>query len=37
MRADRQGLIRLIHMAKRDLQLDDDTYRAILQRVAGKG
>lgn len=37
MRADRQGLIRLIHVAKRDLQLDDDTYRAILQRVAGKG
>ncbi len=36
MRADRQGLIRLIHVAKRDLQLDDDTYRAILQRVAGK-
>lgn len=37
MRADRQGLIRLIHVAKRDLQLDDDTYRTILQRVAGKG
>lgn len=37
MRADRQRLIRLIHVAKRDLQLDDDTYRAILQRVGGKG
>ena len=36
MRADRQRLIRLIHVAKRDLQLDDDTYRAILQRVGGK-
>ena len=28
MRADRQRLIRLIHVAKRNLQLDDDTYRA---------
>ena len=36
MRADRQRLIRLIHVAKRDLQLDDDTYRAILQRVGRK-
>lgn len=36
MRADRQRLIRLIHVAKRDLQLDDDIYRAILQRVGGK-
>ena len=36
MRADRQRLIRLIHVAKRNLQLDDDTYRAILQRVGRK-
>jgi len=32
----RQRLIRLIHVGKRDLSLDDDTYRAILQRFGGK-
>lgn len=31
--ADRNKLIQLIHVAKRDLQLEDDTYRAILQRI----
>ncbi|XLM22170.1 regulatory protein GemA, partial [Chromobacterium piscinae] len=30
---DRQRLIRLIHVAKRELALDDDSYRAILQRI----
>lgn len=30
---NRQRLIRLIHVAKRDLALDDDCYRAILQRI----
>lgn len=25
-----------IHVAKRDLKLDDDTYRAVLKRVTGK-
>ncbi|MFL7926016.1 gp16 family protein [Acinetobacter baumannii] len=33
---DRQRLIRLIHVAKRDLALDDETYRAILRRIANK-
>jgi len=32
----RQSLIRLIHVAKRDLALDDDTYRAMLLTVTGK-
>ncbi len=36
MRADRQRLIRLIHVAKRDLNLDDETYRTILQRFGKK-
>jgi phage gp16-like protein len=31
-----QRLIRLIHVAKRDLMLDDDTYRAALAAVTGK-
>lgn len=35
-RADRQGLIRLIHVAKKDLQLDDETYRSILMRIGKK-
>lgn len=34
--ADRPRLIRLIHVAKRDLSMDDDTYRAILQRIGKK-
>lgn len=34
--ADRQRLIRLIHVAKRDLSMDDDTYRTILQRIGKK-
>lgn len=33
---DRQRLIRLIHVAKRELVLDDDSYRAILQRIGKK-
>jgi len=32
----RQPLIRLIHVAKRDLALDDDTYRAMLMAATGK-
>ncbi len=36
MKMDRAGLIRLIHVGKRDLRLDDDTYRAILRRIGGK-
>jgi len=32
----RQGLIRLIHVAKRDLALDDETYRAMLTAVTGE-
>ena len=34
--ASRDRLIRLIHVAKRDLALDDETYRAALVAVAGK-
>lgn len=33
---NRQRLIRLIHVAKRDLAMDDETYRAILQRIGNK-
>ncbi|UTH73524.1 gp16 family protein [Chromobacterium sp. IIBBL 290-4] len=33
---DRQRLIRLIHVAKRELALEDDSYRAILQRIGKK-
>jgi phage gp16-like protein len=32
----RLQLIRLIHVAKRDLALDDDAYRAILRRIGNK-
>ena len=32
---DRAGLIRLIHVARRDLALDDDAYRAIIQAQTG--
>lgn len=32
----RQKLIRLIHVAKRDLAMADDDYRGVLQSVAGK-
>jgi len=31
-----QGLIRLVHVAKRDLALDDETYRAMLMAVTGE-
>ncbi|WP_197329554.1 gp16 family protein [Ralstonia syzygii] len=34
--ADRQQFIRLIHVAKRDLAMDDDTYRSILLQVGKK-
>jgi phage gp16-like protein len=33
---DRQRLVRLTHVAKRDLGLDDETYRSVLQRIGGK-
>lgn len=33
---DRARFIRLVHVAKRELRLDDDAYRAILQSVIGK-
>lgn len=33
---NRQRLIRLIHVAKRDLQMDDDSYRAVLAKVVKK-
>lgn len=32
----RQGLIAKIHVAKDQLALDDDNYRAILKRITGK-
>lgn len=32
----RQRLIKLIHVAKRDIALDDDSYRAILLRIGNK-
>lgn len=34
--ADRNRQLGRIHQAKKQLQLDDDTYRALLQRVTGK-
>ena len=34
--AKRQNLIRLIHVAQRDLGMDDDTYRAVLADCTGK-
>ncbi len=36
MQQNRQHLIRLIHVGKRDLAMDDDTYRAVLRRIGGK-
>ena len=33
MAAGRDRLIRVIHVARRELAMDDDTYRGILQRV----
>lgn len=35
--ADRNRQLGRIHQAKKQLNLDDDTYRALLQRVTGKG
>ncbi len=32
----RTSLIKLIHVARRDLQLDDDTYRTFLVQCTGK-
>lgn len=32
----RQGLIAKIHVAQNQLALDDDSYRAILQRITGQ-
>lgn len=34
--ADRNRQLGRIHQAKKQLQLDDETYRALLQRVTGK-
>lgn len=31
--SDRNRLIRLIHVARRELAMDDDTYRDVLQRI----
>ncbi|WP_154124185.1 gp16 family protein [Grimontia hollisae] len=36
MSDNRKRLIQLIHVGKRELQLDDDTYRALLSRETGK-
>lgn len=36
MSDNRKRLIQLIHVGKRELQLDDDTYRALLNRETGK-
>ncbi|RAS18903.1 phage gp16-like protein [Microvirgula sp. AG722] len=36
MNQERQRLIRLVHVAKRDLGLDDGSYRAILLRIGKK-
>lgn len=33
--ADRLKLIKLIHVAKRELAMDDDTYRALMRNTAG--
>ena len=33
--SDRRAMIAKIHIGKKDLGLDDDTYRAILERVTG--
>lgn len=33
MAADRQRLIRVIHVARRELAMDDDTYRGILVQI----
>lgn len=33
---NRQQLIQLIHVAKRDLKMDDDTYRTVLMQVGKK-
>lgn len=32
----RASLITLIHVAKNKLQLDDDTYRSVLQNATGE-
>ena len=33
---DRKAMLGKVHLAKKELALDDDTYRAILLRVTGK-
>lgn len=35
-KANRHQLIRLVHVAKRDLALDDETYRAMLEQITSK-
>lgn len=32
---DRNSLVKLIHVAKRDRRLDDDTYRQLLDNYTG--
>ncbi|MCM1513243.1 MAG: regulatory protein GemA, partial [Oxalobacter formigenes] len=32
----RKKLLRLIHVARRDLRMDENTYRDILQKITGK-
>ena len=32
----KQRLIQLIHIARSDLQMDEDTYRQMLQGLTGK-
>lgn len=32
---NRQRLIKLIHVAKRDLRMDEDSYRAMLRQIGG--
>lgn len=33
--ADRRALLAQVHIARKDLALEEDSYRALLQRVAG--
>ena len=35
-KAGRNGMIAKVHIAKKDLGLDDDTYRALLANITGK-
>jgi len=33
---NRRGLLAMVHCARKDLALDEDTYRAVLEQVGGK-